>query len=287
MSRRIPKPAPRARKRAASTSALSTSHGGDEGRAELQAESQRLREQAQNAVGDAQEHLEVRVKERTAELVELNRKLEEEMAERERAQKEIVAERQRFKDVLDNLPAYLLLLSPDYHVPFANRFFRERFGESKGRRCYEYLFQRTEPCETCETFSVLKTGMPHHWEWTGPDGRNYDIHDYPFKDADGSPLIMEVGLDITERRKAEAELARHRQHLEELVQERTRELEGANAQLQAQIAERKRAEEELRRLNRVLTALSHSNKALMRAQEEAAPVPKLAGGPPGPVGGNP
>jgi len=245
--------------------------------------SRRIPKPAEIAVREAKEHLEVRVKERTAELEELSCKLEEEMDERQRAQKEVVAERQRFKDVLDNLPAYLVLLSPDYHVPFANRFFRERFGESKGRRCYEYLFQRTEPCETCQTYSVLKTGVPHHWEWTGPDGCIYDIHDYPFRDADGSQLIMEVGLDITERRKAEAELAKHRQHLEELVQERTRELESANAQLQAEIAERTKAEEELRRLNRVLTALGHSNKALMRAQEQAAPVLKLGGGSPEPV----
>ena len=69
-------------------------------------------------------------------------------------------ERQRFYDVLELLPAYLVLLTPDYHVPFANRFFRERFGEAGGKRCYEYLFKRTEPCEVCETYTVLKTGNP-------------------------------------------------------------------------------------------------------------------------------
>src|SRR5512144_2042677 len=86
------------------------------------------------------------------------------------------AERQRFNDVLNMIPAYVVLLSPDYHVPFANRFFEERFGKANGRRCYEYLFHRTEPCEVCETYSVLKSKARHHWEWTGPDGRNYDIH---------------------------------------------------------------------------------------------------------------
>ena len=125
----------------------------------------------------------------------------------------------------------MVLLSPDYRVPFANRFFEERFGKSEGRRCYEYLFNRTEPCENCETFKVLKTNAPHRWEWTGPDGRNYDIHDFPFTDVDGSPLIMEVGLDITERKQAEAELAKHREHLEELVNERTAELRASNREL--------------------------------------------------------
>ena len=75
-------------------------------------------------------------------------------------------ERERFHDVLDMLPAYLVLLSPDYHVPFANRFFEERFGKSNGKRCYEYLFKRTEPCENCETYKVLKTG--HRTIGNGP-----------------------------------------------------------------------------------------------------------------------
>jgi len=114
------------------------------------------------------------------------------------------AERKRFNDVLNMLPVYVVLLTPDYHVPFANRFFEERFGKSHGKCCYDYLFHRTEePCENCETYKVLKTNAPHYWEWTGPDNRNYDIYDFPFTDADGSPLIMEMGIDITEQKRAQ------------------------------------------------------------------------------------
>ncbi|MGE5457080.1 MAG: PAS domain S-box protein, partial [Methanococcaceae archaeon] len=125
----------------------------------------------------------------------------------------IKTERERLISLLNMLPVYVILLSPDYHVPFANRFFEERFGKSEGRPCYEYLFQRTEPCENCETYKVFKTGSPHHWEWTGPDGRNYDIYDYPFNDSDGSSLIMEVGIDITEMKQAHMIVQAERQRL--------------------------------------------------------------------------
>jgi len=181
--------------------------------------------------------LESRVRERTAEIERRNEQLAAEIAERSRAEAELQrardelemrveertvelnrtldslsAERQRFNDVLNQLPAYVVLISLDYRVPFANRFFEERFGKSSGKRCHEYLFGRVEPCETCESFRVVETGAPHHWEWIGPDGRNYDIHDFPFKDADGTPLILEMGVDITERRQAENELrAAHEQ----------------------------------------------------------------------------
>ena len=130
----------------------------------------------------------------------------EDVTKRKRAEEAVKEERQRFNDVLEILPVYLVLLTQDYHVPFANRFFRERFGESHGKRCFEYLFGRSEACETCETYTALKTMAPHEWEWTGPDGRNYDVFDFPFTDVDGSTLILEMGIDITERKRAEEAL---------------------------------------------------------------------------------
>jgi PAS domain S-box-containing protein len=132
--------------------------------------------------------------------------LQEEMAERKQAEESAKAERQRFHGVLETLPAYICLLTPDYYMPFANKVFRNRFAYYPDKKCYEFLFGRSEPCEVCETYKVLKTNAPHHWEWIGPDNRNYDIYDFPFSDTDGSPLIMEMGIDITERKQAEEAL---------------------------------------------------------------------------------
>ena len=115
----------------------------------------------------------------------------------------IEAERQRLFDMLETLPIMICLLTPEYHVAFANRSFREKFGESGGRCCYDYCFGRTKPCEFCESFKVLETGEPHYWEVNSPDGSVIEAYDFPFADINGSPMILEMDIDVTEQRKAE------------------------------------------------------------------------------------
>lgn len=182
------------------------------------------------------------------ELEKASRVLKAEIKKRQQAEEATGVERQRFDDVLDTLPCYMVLLTPDYHVPFANKFFRERFGESHGRRCYEYLFNRTEPCEVCETYKVLKKMQPLEWEWTGPDGHNYYIYDFPFQGTDGASLIMEVGVDITVQKQALAELRLAHDELETRVEERTRELKELNRLLRAKMVEHRNAEEREKRI---------------------------------------
>jgi signal transduction histidine kinase len=61
-----------------------------------------------------------------------------------------------------------------------------------------------------------------------PDGRIIEIRIYPMGDG----RYVSTHDDITERRRAQQELTRHRDHLEELVKERTIELARSNADLE-------------------------------------------------------
>ena len=196
--------------------------------------------------------------------------------ERQKVARAVQAERQRLNEVLNMLPAYVILLSPDYHVPFANRYFERQFGKSNGKRCFEYLFNRAEPCENCETYKVLKTNAPHEWEWTGPDGRNYEIHDFPFTDADGSPMIMEMGIDITGRKRAEAALMEANTRLEQRVAERTKALTEAQEQLRqhAQNLE-KTVHERTAKLQETIGELEHFSYSI--THDMRAPLRGLSG----------
>jgi len=157
----------------------------------------------------------------------------QDITQRKQAEESLRRERQRLHKVLEVMPMMVCLLTPDYHIPFTNRAFREKFGESKGRHCYEYCFGKKEPCDFCESYEVLKTGKPHRWEVTTPDGATVmEAYDFPFTDVDGSSMILEVHVDITQRKQAQKALQETHDQLENKVAQRTEELRKANLKLQ-------------------------------------------------------
>jgi PAS domain S-box-containing protein len=124
------------------------------------------------------------------------------MASRKRI-KTLEGERQSFLDILDSLPVAFHLQAPDYSIPFANKMFRERFGNPEERPCYTVMHKRASPCEVCTTFKVFDSKKNEVSLWTALDGRSYMTVCTPFVDIDGRHLVMEMGIDITEQKKAE------------------------------------------------------------------------------------
>ncbi len=118
-------------------------------------------------------------------------------------------ERERFYTLMESMPAFVCLLAPDYKIHYANQRFQELCGALDGRFCYQVMAQRVTPCEPCPTFRLFSESGSLDWEWTNPgNGRTYQIYGYAFKDIEGAPLVLELGVDITERKQAEQERER-------------------------------------------------------------------------------
>ena len=121
----------------------------------------------------------------------------------------------------------------------------------QGKKCHICYRSATEPFKPCPSLRALKSGQKESDVVPGPEGSPVEwieLFSYPIHDPESGAItgVVEFLRDITEQKKAEEELRHHREHLEELVQERTSELQKANAQLKKEINERRRVEEELR-----------------------------------------
>ncbi|MGA8571248.1 MAG: PAS domain-containing protein [Desulfobaccales bacterium] len=125
----------------------------------------------------------------------------------EKRQEDLEAERQRLYAMLDGMPVMVDVAGPDYSIRFGNRFFRERYGDWEGKRCFELLACKTEPCAACPAAQVFETGAAVEMEWTDvPRQRTYQMYYYPLKNPDGTTLALTLGIDITGRKLAEENL---------------------------------------------------------------------------------
>lgn len=191
------------------------------------------------------------------------------ITEQKKAEKSLEIERKRLFDLLENLPVYVYLQAPDYTIHFANRSFRERFGEPERGRCYRLLWGRGDVWAESPSYRVFYTYQPQEWEWNHyPTGKIYQVYDYPFTDFDGSPLVLELGIDITERKQMELALKEERALLAKKVDERTAELSTANQQLQQEVEERKQIQIELQRAKEVAEASQRAAESANQAKSE-------------------
>lgn len=156
----------------------------------------------------------------------------DELSRRRKAEDGIKSERQKFFNMLDHMPACFHLQAKDYSVPFANKMFRERFGDPDKGMCYQLMHNRSEPCEPCSTFTAFDSLKTESNVWTSQDGKTYFTVVTPFDDLDGTTLLMEMGIDITSEQKAKDELERTLVEQEERINDRTRDLQRNNAALE-------------------------------------------------------
>ncbi|UCG16346.1 MAG: PAS domain S-box protein [Phycisphaerales bacterium] len=162
------------------------------------------------------------------------------VTERKRAEESLKSERDKLQSLMDGLATTGIgvdVVGADYRIVSQNEILRQRFGDTAGKLCYETYMKRSEPCDFCRLAEAIRDRKRQKVEVVASDGRDYEVFSGPFGNPDGTvDKVAEVVVDITERKQAEKELARYRDHLEELVEQRTREL--ADSREQVRQAER-------------------------------------------------
>lgn len=126
-------------------------------------------------------------------------------AELARTRELLKAESARVYECLDQMPFYAYLLEKGHVIRYANRAFREQYGESAGLKCHEAIWGRHQQCESCPAHKVFDVREPIVWEAFHPDGKAFQVFDLPFTDIDGAKLVLVVSIDKTHCRRLERE----------------------------------------------------------------------------------
>lgn len=150
--------------------------------------------------------------------------LNKEIVVRKRAEEELRFERNTLRNIFEAIEDGLYIGNQQYDIEYVNPVLVRDFGPYEGVKCYSYFHDRDEVCPWCKNQDVW-AGKTVHWEWySSKNGRYYDLLDTPLRLQDGSIGKLEIFRDITKHKEVEEELKKHKEHLEVMVEERTREL---------------------------------------------------------------
>lgn len=186
------------------------------------------------------------------ELAQYRTRLEETIAERTT---ELTKERNLLRLLIDNMPDLILIKDHESRFLVVNQALAHLMGavapdDLIGKTDFDfYPYDYAQHYFSMER-ELMASGQPSvndEEPHIDPDTGKpcwFLATKIPFRDEQGVVCgLVGISRDITERKQIEEELQRHREHLEELVKERTAELVAANERLTQEIAERTLAEE--------------------------------------------
>jgi PAS domain S-box-containing protein len=144
--------------------------------------------------------------------VELVLEIIADMSEVTRLQAELRTTQQRYHQLFEAVPCYIVVLDRDFRITAANRLFREAFGEEAGPTCHQAYKQSGVPCSDCPVTRTFEDGLSHHKEMMvnsqAGEQLNVLIWTAPIRNAAGEiTQVMEMATNVTQMRQLQDHLS--------------------------------------------------------------------------------
>lgn len=173
------------------------------------------------------------------------------ITEQKRAETFLREAEERYRDLYENVPSMYFTVDPRGIVISVNEYGASQLGytvqELKNQSVLK-VFRPEDHAAVLKQLDVCERspGEVHQWELQKirQDGSLLWVEEFArlVEDRQGNPTILIVCQDITPRKKMEDALREAGELLEQRVRQRTEQLEKANADLQREIRERRKAE---------------------------------------------
>ena len=153
------------------------------------------------------------------------------------SEQEIGKMEENWRESFDSLEDVMMLIDKDFNLEKINANGLNLIVKSEedvvGKKCYQVFHGMNFPCEGCPLKKSSETGKVESLDRFEADlGKHFSLKCSPVFDEKGEIVrFVELMRDITELKEAEEKLKTYSEKLEEMVEERTKELKDAQEQL--------------------------------------------------------
>ena len=202
--------------------------------------------------------------------------LRETESQRQKAVEELRASEKKYRTLAENIPQRLFMKDKNSVYTFCNEKYaadlKIKPQEISGKTDYDFFPKELAEKYVSDDKRVMATGQLENIEEKYlHEGQTRMVHTVktPVRDERGDPIgVLGIFWDVTEQKRNEEEMRKYRVHLEELISNRTAELQTVNKQWQREVSERRRVEERLQEVEGMYRTLLENTGGATVVMEE-------------------